>query len=109
MQLSANKHPADLAGSGWYEILPPPSPPRILEDSVTADWVIIGAGFAGMTAARRIVEKAPGERVSSSWGLAASTSRTIIRTQRHDCDIVIQSMPISEALQLQTGNAICPL
>ena len=38
-------------------------PERFLEGEVTADWLIIGAGFAGLTAARRLTQVRPGERV----------------------------------------------
>ena len=84
MELHAQKFPADLAGSGWYEILPPPGPAKTLEGNVSADWVVIGAGFAGMTAARRIVEKAPGDRVvvvdaqRIAWGAAGRNSGFMI-------------------------------
>ena len=84
MDLRAQKFPADIAGSGWYEILPAPNPPRVLDKSVTADWVIVGAGFAGMTAARRILEKAPGDKVvvvdaqRIAWGAAGRNTGFMI-------------------------------
>jgi glycine/D-amino acid oxidase-like deaminating enzyme len=40
--------------SGWYAILPEPERPCILEEDITADWLIISAGFAGLSAARRL-------------------------------------------------------
>lgn len=48
--------PADLAGSGWYDILPDPGPAHVLDASRSTDWLIIGAGFAGLSAARQILK-----------------------------------------------------
>jgi glycine/D-amino acid oxidase-like deaminating enzyme len=89
MQLATEKIPADLGGSGWYEILPPPPAPRILESSIKADWVIIGAGFAGLTAAKRIVDTAPGEKIvvldaqRIGWGAAGRNSGFMIDLPHH--------------------------
>ncbi len=60
---TAKRTPADRPGSGWYEILPPPGPVRILDADVTADWLVIGAGFAGLSAARRLSQLRKGERI----------------------------------------------
>ena len=59
----AKKTPRDRPGSGWYEILPPPGPARDLDTNITADWVVVGAGFAGLSAARRLTQLRPGERI----------------------------------------------
>ena len=80
MQFAASKLPADLTGSGWYQILPPPPAARILDRDIRADWVIIGAGFAGLSAARRIHEKSPSDTVAVldaqriAWGAAGRNS-----------------------------------
>lgn len=77
---TANKTPVDLAGCGWYEILPAPSPAQKLTVNVTADWVIIGAGFAGLSAAARLAECCPGDKVvvleaqRIAWGSAGRNS-----------------------------------
>jgi glycine/D-amino acid oxidase-like deaminating enzyme len=55
--------PSDLPGSGWYELLPPPGPARELEGADTADWVIVGAGFAGLAAARRLSQLRPSDKI----------------------------------------------
>ena len=55
--------PADPGPSGWYEILPPPAPARELEDTITADWLVLGAGFAGLAAARRLQQLRPDDRI----------------------------------------------
>lgn len=76
----ARKTPADLAGSGWYEILPPPAPAEHLVGNITADWVIIGAGFAGLSAALRLTERRPHDQVvvleaqRIAWGSAGRNS-----------------------------------
>ena len=33
--------------SGWHTILPEPELTRILEEDITADWLVTGTGFAG--------------------------------------------------------------
>ena len=40
--------------SGWYAILPEHELPRVFEEDITVDWLVIGAGFAGLTAARQL-------------------------------------------------------
>jgi len=84
MALVARRVPADLAGSGWYEILPPPPPAESLKQSIQADWVIVGAGFAGLTAAQRLLENRPGDKViileaqRIGWGACGRNSGFMI-------------------------------
>ena len=59
----ASKLPVDPGPAGWNEILPPPGPARELEGDVTADWLVIGAGFAGLAAARRLQQLCPDDRI----------------------------------------------
>jgi glycine/D-amino acid oxidase-like deaminating enzyme len=47
------------AGNAWYNILPPPLPPRRLKGTVKADWAVLGAGACGLTFARRLAELRP--------------------------------------------------
>ena len=49
--------------SGWYAILPEPEPARVLEEDLTADWLVIGGGFAGLSAARRLQQLRKNERI----------------------------------------------
>ena len=49
--------------SGWYAILPEPEPARVLQDDITADWLIIGGGFAGLSAARRLSQLRENESI----------------------------------------------
>ncbi len=81
---SAIRTPADLAGSGWYGLLPEPPPPRVLEGSTKADWVVVGGGFAGLAAARRLTQLQPGSRIvvldaqRIGWGAAGRNSGFMI-------------------------------
>lgn len=80
----ARSTPADLRRSGWYALLPEPAAPRILEGSRNADWVIVGAGFAGLAAARRLAQLAPNDRIvvldaqRIGWGAAGRNSGFMI-------------------------------
>ncbi len=51
-------------GNGWYNILPKPAPARVLAGSQSADWLVIGAGYAGLSAARRLAELHPEQRIA---------------------------------------------
>ena len=55
--------PVDTGRSGWEAISRRPLPARALDADVTADWLVIGAGFAGLSAARRLTQVRPGERI----------------------------------------------
>src|SRR5215471_6453625 len=80
----ALRTPSDINGSGWYRLLPEPPPPRVLEGDRRADWVILGAGFAGLSAARRLSQLVPGERIvvleaqRIGWGAAGRNSGFMI-------------------------------
>ena len=50
-------------GNGWGNTLPPRAPAPALQRDATADWLVIGAGFAGLGAARRLAENRPQEKV----------------------------------------------
>lgn len=55
--------PKDPGPAPWAALLPPLSPPRALEEEHRAEWLVIGAGFAGLAAARRLTQLRPGERI----------------------------------------------
>jgi glycine/D-amino acid oxidase-like deaminating enzyme len=55
--------PVDTGRSGWEAISRRVLPVRALEADETADWLVIGAGFAGLSAARRLTRTRPGDRV----------------------------------------------
>ncbi|MSP83959.1 MAG: FAD-binding oxidoreductase [Alphaproteobacteria bacterium] len=55
--------PRDDRPSGWYANLPDAPPARRLDGRQSADWVVVGAGFAGLAAARRLGELLPDKRI----------------------------------------------
>lgn len=56
----AAKHlPVYCGPAAWNELLEPQDPPKTLNQGVTADVVVIGAGFAGLSAARRLMQLQP--------------------------------------------------
>lgn len=55
--------PNDDKTCGWYDVLPPATPARHLVNQHKADYAIIGAGFAGLAAARRLAELKPNTRI----------------------------------------------
>ncbi len=56
--------PVDTGRSGWEAISRRTLPVRALETDETADWLVIGAGFAGLSAARRLTQARPGDRIA---------------------------------------------
>ena len=55
--------PRQLGPAAWNAILPPRAAGPALEGAQVADVVIVGAGFAGLSAARRLCQLDPGARV----------------------------------------------
>ena len=55
--------PHDDRSCGWYAALPEPAPSKRLSGEQNADHVVIGAGFAGLAAARRLAEHLPQARI----------------------------------------------
>lgn len=49
--------------NGWSAILAPLPPPNVCTTDESADWIVIGGGFAGLAAARRLTELRSGERI----------------------------------------------
>ncbi|MER8437217.1 FAD-binding oxidoreductase [Mesorhizobium sp. M1312] len=80
----AVRTPADTSMPGWYGILPPPKAPEVLRGRHKADWLIVGAGFAGLAAARRLSQLVPNERIvlvdaqRVGWGAAGRNSGFMI-------------------------------
>ena len=64
MTRTVTRLPKDPGPAGWNAILPEQDPPQVLEDDQTADWLVIGAGFAGLSAARRLAQLCPGDRIA---------------------------------------------
>ena len=55
--------PKDPGPAGWNVLLPDAAPPRVLEERRTADWLIVGAGFAGLAAAKRLSQLRPEDSI----------------------------------------------
>ncbi|MDE0096898.1 MAG: FAD-binding oxidoreductase [Gammaproteobacteria bacterium] len=55
--------PDNDATNGWSRILPPRTPRAPLSGEVRADWVVVGAGYAGLAAARRLAANRPGDAI----------------------------------------------
>ncbi|MGO7989798.1 NAD(P)/FAD-dependent oxidoreductase [Rhizobium leguminosarum] len=60
---SVKRLPVENGISGWEAISRRSFPIRSLEGNVTADWLIVGAGFAGLSAARRLLELRPDDKI----------------------------------------------
>ncbi|MEM7406910.1 MAG: FAD-binding oxidoreductase [Pseudomonadota bacterium] len=56
--------PHDYGVTGWNAVLDPPAPPEVLTQDITSDCLIIGAGFAGLSAARRLAQIDSGARIA---------------------------------------------
>lgn len=70
------KLPQDDGANGWAALLPPRVPRPTLAEDATADWAVLGAGFTGLAAARRLAEVRPGDRivVVDALGVGAGAS-----------------------------------
>ena len=56
--------PRDSGPAAWNALLDSPYPGGPLDTDITADWLVIGAGFAGLAAARRLAQLHPGDRIT---------------------------------------------
>ncbi|MCS4503797.1 FAD-binding oxidoreductase [Arhodomonas aquaeolei] len=56
--------PNDASGCGWYETLPSPGPAATLRGEQRFDWAIVGAGVAGLAAARRLATLKPDAEIA---------------------------------------------
>jgi glycine/D-amino acid oxidase-like deaminating enzyme len=63
-QVHVSRLPQDKPGCGWYETLPAPGSATELRDQQRADWAVLGAGIAGLAAARRLATLNPGAEVA---------------------------------------------
>ena len=62
--MKVSRLPKDTGRSGWNAVLPEPASPTPLLGTVTADWLVIGAGVAGLAAARRLAQIRDGDRIA---------------------------------------------
>jgi len=64
IECSITRLPRDPGESGWNAVLTPAPAANPLQDDIRADWLVIGAGFAGLAAARELSLLCPGDRIS---------------------------------------------
>lgn len=62
--MKVTRLPKDPGPAGWNCILPQDAPAVSLEESITTDWIVIGAGFAGLSAARNLSLLRPDDSVA---------------------------------------------
>ncbi len=55
--------PLNDNGNGWSKILPGRTPKPPLRGQHRANWVVIGGGYVGLAAARRLAENRPDDRI----------------------------------------------
>ena len=60
---SARRLPVQLGPAAWNAILGPQPAARQLNGDRTADFVVVGGGFAGLSAARRLTQLQPGSSI----------------------------------------------
>ncbi|WMC11671.1 FAD-binding oxidoreductase [Oceanimonas pelagia] len=61
--INVRRLPRDTGPAGWNSILPPARTHPELKEDIRADWVVVGGGFAGMAAARRLSQLVGDDRV----------------------------------------------
>jgi len=61
--LKVSRMPMDPGPAAWDSLLSEEKSREVLDESTVADWIVVGAGFAGLSAARRLAELHPGDRV----------------------------------------------
>jgi len=61
--MKVTRFPKDPGPAGWNEILPAPAPAERLRERTDADFLIIGGGFAGLAATRRLAQLHPEARI----------------------------------------------
>ncbi len=62
-EFTAKRLPRQTGPAGWNAILPPQDPMPRLEQDTTADVTIVGGGFAGLSAARRLHQIDPSLKI----------------------------------------------
>ena len=68
--------PRDPGPAAWNALLPPAAPAIELSENTSADWLVIGAGFAGLAAAKRLSQLRPEDRIVLKKELLSVTINT---------------------------------
>lgn len=61
--MQVTRFPCDPGPAAWNSLLPVATPRAPLDTNINADWLVIGAGFAGLSAARRLAQLHPSETI----------------------------------------------
>lgn len=61
--MQVRKLPKDAGPAAWNAILPPAPDYPTLEKKIRANWLVIGAGFTGLAAVRRLQERRPEDSI----------------------------------------------
>lgn len=61
---TAKRLPLHRGEAAWNAILGSQPAPQVLDANITADFAIIGGGFAGLSAARRLTQLQPGAKIA---------------------------------------------
>lgn len=59
----AKRLPSHRGPAAWSAILGPQDAPKVLEQNITTDFAVIGGGFAGLSAARRLAQLNSGAKI----------------------------------------------
>ncbi|WP_299026116.1 FAD-binding oxidoreductase [uncultured Sulfitobacter sp.] len=62
-KIAVSKLPVDPGPAAWNALLPDHPPAQSVQGDLRADWIIIGAGFAGLAAARRLSQLCPTDQI----------------------------------------------
>ncbi len=62
--MKISRLPRDDKTNGWSAILPVREAKPALSGDITADWLVLGAGYAGLAAARRLAENCPDQQIA---------------------------------------------
>ena len=61
--MSKNHLNFDHETKGWVDLIQPRAPRPKLTSHIDTRWLVIGAGFTGLSCARRLAELNPGEKI----------------------------------------------
>ena len=61
--MNRTHHNFDQETKGWVDLIDPREPSMRLTVDLDARWVIVGAGFTGLSCARRLAELNPNEKI----------------------------------------------
>ena len=62
--MKVTRFPVDTGISGWNAVLPEANPAVSLSTDINADYLVVGGGFAGLSAARRLSQLKPAAQIT---------------------------------------------